>query len=66
VHIVTTHKGANFDALTSIFFKAYKMWYFRVPPSTARIRINMAVKIHGIEIHAGGMIFFNTEASGMG
>ena len=45
--------------MTSLFFfEAYKMQHSLISPSTARMRINVAGKIQGIEIHAGGMIFF--------
>ena len=43
-----------------VFFEAYKMQHCLISPSTAGIHINVAGKIHGIEIRAGGMNFFST------
>lgn len=48
--------SADFDII--VFFEAYKMQHSLISLSTARMRINVAGKIQGIEIHAGGMIFF--------
>jgi len=42
------------------------MQHSMIPPSTAIIRINVAGKIQGIEIHTGGMNFFSTEIRGYG
>ena len=38
-----------------VFFEAYKMQHSLISPFTARIRINVAGKIQGIEIHVSGI-----------
>ncbi len=40
-----------------VFFEADKMQHSLISPSTARMRILVAGKIQGIEIHASGMLF---------
>ena len=52
------HYNFSFGYDIIVFFEAYKMQHSLISPSTARMRINVAGKIQGIEIRAGGMLFF--------